>query len=500
MATSAPGAQLAVRRQVLRQRRRVPKLRPLPRQREPRGAQLQYTADLRRIVAELNQAVVDVLLPQLPALIQAQTAGLPNQRQDAPTDDIEKAIQQLAGVFDQILANPRLRALAAFTGERVGAFNRAEFSKLAKAGLGVDPLGSEPGLADLAAAFTRDNVKLIKSIGTDQLADVEGIVLRGARRGRRVEEISKEIRQRFGVSRTRANLIARDQVSKFNGELAQTRQQDVGVTRYIWRTSLDERVRPRHAELEGTIQDWKKPPIVDSKTGRTAHPGEDFQCRCTAEPILDDVLAAAEGRPPVIPKSQEKGPVAAGRQRDPDRLSPADFTKSITKNDLRLLESWKSNAGYKKLRRIDAGEIAGSAADQKRLADFKQVLQRAPEYEGKMYRGLERLDPDVAARLATPGATIEAEAISSWSSSSKVADSFAEAIRGKVSVRYTVQSTRRGVVDARKALKRAQQPGIGDEKEVLVPRGAKYRVKSRKPVKNARGEVVRYNVTLEEID
>lgn len=44
---------------------------------------------------------------------------------------------------------------------------------------------------------------------------------------------------------------------------------------YIWRTMLDEKVRPSHEEHEGDAFNWH----IASDTG---HPGDDFNCRCGA--------------------------------------------------------------------------------------------------------------------------------------------------------------------------------------------------------------------------
>ncbi len=49
------------------------------------------------------------------------------------------------------------------------------------------------------------------------------------------------------------------------------------TTHYIWRTSGDEKVRPSHAANNGKIFAWKNPPA-------TGHPGQDYNCRCWADP------------------------------------------------------------------------------------------------------------------------------------------------------------------------------------------------------------------------
>lgn len=51
------------------------------------------------------------------------------------------------------------------------------------------------------------------------------------------------------------------------------------TTHYIWRTRRDGKVRSSHAEREGQVFSWDDPP-------EGGHPGEDYGCRCTAEPYL----------------------------------------------------------------------------------------------------------------------------------------------------------------------------------------------------------------------
>lgn len=60
-----------------------------------------------------------------------------------------------------------------------------------------------------------------------------------------------------------------------------------GFDRYVWTTKKDGKVRPDHARLEGRIISWNDPPVVDLRRGRHAHPGEDYNCRCTAAPLRD---------------------------------------------------------------------------------------------------------------------------------------------------------------------------------------------------------------------
>ena len=54
------------------------------------------------------------------------------------------------------------------------------------------------------------------------------------------------------------------------------------TTHYIWRTRGDGQVRPSHAANDGRIFAWDNPPP-------TGHPGEDYGCRCIAEPYYPEV-------------------------------------------------------------------------------------------------------------------------------------------------------------------------------------------------------------------
>lgn len=50
------------------------------------------------------------------------------------------------------------------------------------------------------------------------------------------------------------------------------------TTHYIWRTKGDGKVRPSHALNDGQVFAWDNPPP-------TGNPGEDYGCRCWAEPF-----------------------------------------------------------------------------------------------------------------------------------------------------------------------------------------------------------------------
>lgn len=79
--------------------------------------------------------------------------------------------------------------------------------------------------------------------------------------------------------------MARQETSLLTAKYRKLRYTDVGITKYRWSTSHDDRVRKRHKELDGQVFDFEAPPIVNEK-GDRKNPGEDFGCRCQAIPII----------------------------------------------------------------------------------------------------------------------------------------------------------------------------------------------------------------------
>ncbi len=168
---------------------------------------------------------------------------------------------------------------------------------------GVRTADVVPGLPAKQAEWLRSNTDLIKA-ESDLRRRVERVIADPLNEGRSVKDLTALLQEQLGYSKSRAELTARDQTLKLYGQIQQERQEKAGITKYVWTTSQDERVRPDHADLDGTVQAWDDPPIVDQRTGRRGHPGFDFQCRCTAVPVLDDDVETGGAPPPPEPVMQ----------------------------------------------------------------------------------------------------------------------------------------------------------------------------------------------------
>ncbi len=133
-----------------------------------------------------------------------------------------------------------------------------------------------------------DQVGLIKSLPLNAAQRVQDLATRAVIEGGRADELSGLIMAIGGVTKSRANTIARTEISRATTLFTQSRAEALGSDGYIWRDSGDSDVRHRHAELNGQYVPWDKPPVVDIKSGRRAHAGCDINCRCYPEPVIPE--------------------------------------------------------------------------------------------------------------------------------------------------------------------------------------------------------------------
>lgn len=249
----------------------------------PTSVEREYQKILKKYVNVYIEGVKRFITPELENLVQEAQGYRPDSlRQDDWPDKIAAMVASVQVYFENNAPKPEI--FVPIIAADVNGFNEKEFKKVMKSVLQVDVFVAEPWLKVETSSFVRENVALVKSIESQSLTQVEGIVQRGVRAGTRAEVIAEQIEDQLGVAGRRADLIARDQVAKFNGQLTELRQTELGVERFIWRAVLDDRTRPEHAALDGQIFEWKNPPSEGI-------PGDaGINCRCFAEPVFDGLF------------------------------------------------------------------------------------------------------------------------------------------------------------------------------------------------------------------
>jgi SPP1 gp7 family putative phage head morphogenesis protein len=297
-----------------RRRRRPPKWR------FPRSLEKRYAAALPRlVVGPIEDYVKEQILPRLSSIVTSNDVKLgrtDSTRADGWPDEVKVMRRALTFSFQdtQDLVERAASALSVDLYQQ----NRSEWTKIQNAMIGTTIGRDEPWSGDMLSGWVQQNVSQISKLQQEALTNIEGVISRGMTNGLRVEEIAKDLRGTLGETakaKRKAKFIARDQIAKLNGAITKERQTAIGVKRYIWRTSDDERVRgdpsgkypnakPSHYAMDGKTCRWDDDSVYwdgdrwakrSSIGGPIGHPGTaDYQCRCNAEAILDDVLAGVD--------------------------------------------------------------------------------------------------------------------------------------------------------------------------------------------------------------
>jgi SPP1 gp7 family putative phage head morphogenesis protein len=143
-------------------------------------------------------------------------------------------------------------------------------------------------MRDAMQATLAEQVGLIKSIPQQYLTQVQTMVMQSVKAGHDVGALAKQIEKQYGVTKRRAQLIARDQNNKATATMTRVRQIELGIEEAIWSHSHGGRKpRPTHLANDGKryrIADgWRDP---DPKVNRRIWPGELINCRCVARAVV----------------------------------------------------------------------------------------------------------------------------------------------------------------------------------------------------------------------
>jgi SPP1 gp7 family putative phage head morphogenesis protein len=132
-----------------------------------------------------------------------------------------------------------------------------------------------------------NNLKLfIRNFANEQIPILREEVEQAVFAGIRSKSLEKIIIKRFGVSRSKAKFLAKQEIGLFTAKYKESKYKEAGITKYRWSTSGDIRVRAGHKDLNKQVFSFDDPPITDKATGERNNPGEDYGCRCKPIPLI----------------------------------------------------------------------------------------------------------------------------------------------------------------------------------------------------------------------
>jgi uncharacterized protein with gpF-like domain len=254
------------------------------------GAAQLYAGQLQQLVDEMHNSLDYWLMAQLK---KAPRVILPLAQDESWGAALKRRFKELTDRWvDRFeAAAPRLAEYYAQKAERRITGNLDKI--LADAGMTVRFKVTQPVRVAMQASVG-EQVSLIKSIAAEHLADVEQTVLRGVSVGRDLETISRDLQDRYDVTRDRAALIARDQTNKMSAVITRVRQREAGITQAIWvHSTAGKKPRPEHVAYAngrhatgGPVYDVSRGAYLE---GVWTWPGHEVNCRCYSRPVLPDV-------------------------------------------------------------------------------------------------------------------------------------------------------------------------------------------------------------------
>lgn len=257
-----------------------------PRTRYPYSIERWYQRQITKLVKKWDKTAKDYVSTILSRYIK-QGASLVTDASDDPSerswvDQFMDDLARLGIVLEATDSDSNLTKLTSRFCTVVDTFAyrnvKAQFAIV-----GIDPISSDIAIRDYVKAKIGENTQLIKSLRQDYVQDLQKDIYRSITKGQGVPEVTKQITERTEMANRHAALIANDQTGTILGQLDAYRSKKAGAEKYIWTSMEDERVRPRHQELDRTVQRYDDPDGGDD--GQL--PGEPIRCRCVADPVLD---------------------------------------------------------------------------------------------------------------------------------------------------------------------------------------------------------------------
>lgn len=246
------------------------------------GLETTYRKALRAMLRTLAVSVRDEIIPAVQREIEAK--AFRRQMQQQMQLDMDDDVFRRLGEFANGLARLAGQTVARILGLEAERHTKT-FMATAKRALGVDlqAVVRHDDLEEILRTAATRNAGLITNLGQTAVHRVQQTVTTALLNGTPVSELRKQLAADFAFSDKRAKLIARDQMAKLNADLNRFRHQQAGIERYRWVTSHDERVRPRHAGLDGQIYAYGEPTGAEGGSP----PGQPINCRCIAQAIVE---------------------------------------------------------------------------------------------------------------------------------------------------------------------------------------------------------------------
>lgn len=242
-----------------------------------RGVEAAYRRRLQKMVEEMQRSIA----------YWVQAAYRQNQpeiaQDESPAVVLRKTMARLARMWQRKFNEASQPVAERFAEKSMDAADISLRDSLRQKGFSVE-FQMTRAANDVFQATVGENVGLIKSIASEHLQDVQGMVMRSVQQGRKLDDLSKDLEKRYQITKRRAAFIARDQNNKATATITRVRQQGLGIKQARWLHSAGgKHPRESHVAASGKAYDVDKGMYID---GAWIRPGELPNCRCVAQSVI----------------------------------------------------------------------------------------------------------------------------------------------------------------------------------------------------------------------
>jgi len=247
-----------------------------------------------QVLGGLHVSTVDKFADEAPDA--ADLAKLARYKfEDAQTGNFAAVLLRLSKAAAKSIlkqfSNDRIDTITQKSLGKLDKKSKEEFYKqvAAKTGINVTDLIAKEGLKSTTNALMTETSQWIKTLRDDTFQKFTNNTLFAMSQGESLDTVVSQFDDIVSERKNHAKFLARNQVQNYNSVTTKIRAQNLGITKAIWETAGDERVRPAHADREGKEFNLAEG-LYSSDDGLYLLPGTDYNCRCTYTMIIPETV------------------------------------------------------------------------------------------------------------------------------------------------------------------------------------------------------------------
>jgi len=359
-----------------------------------------------------------------------------------------------------------------------------QFERGGKAGVTAVPSGIAFDITNPRAVefMERFGAELVTNITEETMNGIRAIMVDAFKNGEGGYKAARSLRSSVGLTE-RQGLALQRYRRGLEAEGLPSTLVDKRVNRYytklnnyraerIARTELNRAAN--HGELEGWRQLADKG-YIDRDTSRkcwmsSGLPNMCAECEAAEGQCvpLNEPFSIGVDAPGAHPSCGCTMYLQAGKPSEGPQQTPEQWAKGLSDTELKTMDFWQRE-GYTNIRAAERGLIKPDPALAKAEANFHEMLNTAPKYEGTVHRGIYNLNDDTYQAIINAGKEpITFDASTSASMSRDVAVQFGNDGTTGRTILFDIK-TKTGVdVDG------ASNVLHLDEREVILRKGTKY--------------------------